>query len=166
MPASCSWSSFTCPVRVNTGVLLLHLSLLRARGLSSASALLGGRNYGNFSHDRDQILINGWLASRPGDGYVLPCRWNRRTDSKCEEPYGILHGNRRVLVDRAVQRYFIDVNPLDARRLVLPKGSIYNDCYSWLMEMRFIFEWLPWHDWHHELTHKNCNAPRASPPTV
>ena len=69
----------------------------------------------------DQDLYNTWSYYNPDQVFILPCKWNRRTDSSCssgettkasidkslsiwngfyefEQAGGILHGNRRVFM--------------------------------------------------------------------
>lgn len=146
--------------RVNTGVLLLHLRAMRERRLTKPEDFLAGRTYTNLNHDvRDQELISGWLAKRPSDGLLLPCRWNRRSDSRCKDPYGILHGNRGLFRDEYARRSHLRTWPLDPRLLeVWPASSrpIYNVCNDFLMMMLFSFEWFHWHDWHHKLLAREC----------
>lgn len=93
------------PPYFNTGVMLIHAQLLRDRGLLQPSNLMNqlsssvraDRGYIGFGLG-DQNLLNAYLSEHPDAATVLPCQWNRRSDSGvCDDAgLGVLHANRKV----------------------------------------------------------------------
>lgn len=124
-PAVPSTRRFPPPTGVNSGVMLLNLPELRARGLVHASAFVPAQPARRTDRAAppqlalaDQDMLNEWLAPLPrprdnaatsgrrGDGardgmpswLRLPCEWNTRPDSRCNASGagGIVHGNRAL----------------------------------------------------------------------
>jgi len=59
----------------------------------------------------DQDVINHFLSQHPNKLFRLPCKYNRRTDSYCQNPDdiqgGIMHGNRHVFHIKPGNPYYV-----------------------------------------------------------
>ena len=127
--ANPKWNSsgknhFYQPTGVNSGVILMNLDLMRR--------LEPPLNFETFIRMNDepitmgdQDLFNTWSYYNTNQVYILPCKWNRRSDSSCssgettiasngksspiwngfdefEQAGGILHASRRVFMRHVI----------------------------------------------------------------
>lgn len=89
------------PLGVNSGVMLMNLTRMRAFGWESLMGPLLTKYERNISWG-DQDLINIVFHDHPGKLLVLSCKWNFRTDHCMYGPNclgataALLHGNRNV----------------------------------------------------------------------
>jgi len=112
------------PTGVNSGVILMNLDLMRKLNPPlNAETLIRGNDEPITMGDQD--LYNTWFYYYPHHVLILPCKWNRRSDSACtsgdttnasnfktariwngfdefEQGGGILHANRRVFMRHGV----------------------------------------------------------------
>ena len=73
---------FMPPTGLNSGVLLMDLALMRAMQPPLDARQFLAVNDEPISMG-DQDVINSWAWHHQSDVAVLPCKWNRRTDSDC-----------------------------------------------------------------------------------
>jgi lipopolysaccharide biosynthesis glycosyltransferase len=107
---------FYFPTGINTGVLLMNLRRMRAHNITGES--LQRLNDENVQY-ADQDILNTFAYYQPEEIFVLPCHWNKRYYSKCNdistEHYfqndtGILHGcNHEFLNSRKELRFGYDL---------------------------------------------------------
>ena len=90
---------FYYPMGVNTGVILMNLELMRKLNISGQYLLQFNNEGSQFA---DQDILNTWTYYNRNLTYILPCKWNKRGYSGCNdgnntEYYqfhsGIFHGN-------------------------------------------------------------------------
>lgn len=123
---------FYQPTGVNSGVILLNLELMR-----KLEPPLNAETFIRVNDEPitmgDQDLFNTWAYYNPSLIFILPCKWNRRSDSSCssgettiannslltwngfdkfEEAGGILHANRRVFMRHGIypRHYQLHIN--------------------------------------------------------
>jgi len=95
---------FYPPAGINAGIFVVSLQRW------SRSAFPWFRQ--SFRHEGyaaplgDQDVLNAYFEAHPDELALLPCKWNRRTDSACSrnlyyEADGIYHGNRGVFAQES-----------------------------------------------------------------
>ena len=101
------------PHGLNSGVMLVNLTRWRERDFTGF--VLGYDWKAMPSELPDQDLLNVYFRTRREEMYVLPCRWNMRTDSDCAvaEPFpgGIWHGKADLFWNRLDGRINTTVSP-------------------------------------------------------
>ena len=73
---------FLPPTGLNSGVMLMNLALMRLSAPPLDVRAFVGANDEAISMG-DQDVLNSWAFHHQDQVKVLPCRWNRRSDSDC-----------------------------------------------------------------------------------
>lgn len=99
--ACCSqFPDYVHPHGINSGVALMNLTRMRQTAFSQhIFKMMDVRKNELRLGDDDEDALNIFFNATPHELYILPCRWNLRTDTmtRCERFWnqgGVLHGNR------------------------------------------------------------------------
>ena len=104
------------PYGVNSGVLLVNLTLARHVNMSSKWLQIYNHvpSYSTYKFF-DQDLLNIFLHQNPEHYYPLPCKWNQRADfnnlgNNCPDlslplKRGLIHGNNKMFVIRSFHHF-------------------------------------------------------------
>jgi hypothetical protein len=93
-----TFSDYVYPHGINSGVALMNLTRMRHTSFSNKIFQIMNTRTVELKLG-DQDALNMFFNTTPHELFILPCRWNLRTDtfSFCERFWnqgGILHGNR------------------------------------------------------------------------
>ena len=78
------------PTGVNSGLMLMNLDRMRRDNLTAEGFLVYNDEPISMG---DQDVINSYAFHRPDEVLILPCEYNRRSDSHCDDGDLLLNGN-------------------------------------------------------------------------
>lgn len=126
---------FSWPTGLNSGVLLMNLTRLRASLFGEAvQKIEASRPHHMLFPDQD--ILNIYLNATPQALYTLPCRWNLRADTRADCPTklaraGIVHGNGGTFRPKEMMASYASY--IDALQPAIPVWSCCNKpgCNGW-----------------------------------
>ncbi len=94
---------------LNTGILYYNFKRMRKKNITSETFLETNDEPSNLL---DQDIINTWAYYNQEEIFEIPCQWNKRLRSNCEDylyknDTGILHGNGGIFVGTGSHFYFL-----------------------------------------------------------
>ena len=84
---------------LNTGIFLANLTRWRRSAFDAFGQTFLEKGYSAPLGDQD--IVNAYYFEHPAEVFLLPCKWNQRTDSTCSQQRhfaadGIYHGSRQL----------------------------------------------------------------------